>query len=174
VLGGVALTAACSSDAVTAPVAIVQPSLEGLQADAMVPLGMRLESLAQDTTVQAVIGEAGGILRIDNLGFQLIVPRGAVAQPTTFTVTALAGRGLAYEFAPRGVEFNAPLIFRQDRRVTGIAWGEDVSAARFSGTYTMDEDGLRAKVDGRMPARWRGSWIEFGIRRASGYLVSSA
>lgn len=174
VLGGVALTAACSSDSVTAPVAVVQPSLGGLHDEGMVPMGMRLVPLTQDTTVEAVIGEAGGSLRIEALGFLLIVPRGAVTTPTTFTVTALAGRGLAYELAPRGVEFKVPLIVRQDRRVTDIAWGKDVSAARFNGTIALDEAGVRARTDGRMPAQWRGSWIEFGIRRASGYLVSSA
>lgn len=81
--------------------------------------GLRRETpLATDVTEEKVIGPRGGRLEIRAAGFSLDVPAGAVAQPTAFRVTALAGDMLAYEFGPSGAEFPVALHGTQDLRGT--------------------------------------------------------
>lgn len=83
--------------------------------------GVRREhALAKDVTVQAVIGPRGGSLEIPEAGFTLVVPRGAVTSATRFSVTALAGDLLAYEFGPSGSVFPIPLEGTQDMRATNV------------------------------------------------------
>jgi hypothetical protein len=70
--------------------------------------------LVNDITVSAVIGYEGGTVTIPAAGFQLVVPPGAVASRTVFTVTAVSGNLVAYEFGPHGLKFSVPLRARQD------------------------------------------------------------
>ena len=70
--------------------------------------------LAEDIKVSAVIGKEGGSLSIPAAGFYLTIPEGAVQEPTDFTVTALKGKLVAYEFGPHGITFKKALQARQD------------------------------------------------------------
>ena len=70
--------------------------------------------LADDIKVSAVIGKEGGSLSIPAAGFYLTIPEGAVQEPTDFTVTALKGKLVAYEFGPHGITFKKALQARQD------------------------------------------------------------
>ena len=137
-LGLVALTAiafgACAPDGVTtAPAiatgvahatldvavdaALAQPTLGGPMSVTGV---RRAHALESDVTVEQVIGPAGGRLEVREAGFTLDVPAGAVAEPTAFRVTALAGELLAYEFGPSGSTFVVPLRATQDLHATNV------------------------------------------------------
>ena len=73
----------------------------------------RVTPLANSITVNQTIGSAGGTLSIPAAGVTVVVPAGAVAAPTQFTMTARAGIVIAYDFAPHGVTFAKPLVFKQ-------------------------------------------------------------
>ena len=51
-------------------------------------------------------------------GFELVVPRYAVKKSTRFTVTAIKGKLVAYEFGPHGTNFPRSLQAKQDLSVT--------------------------------------------------------
>ena len=137
-LGLVALTAiafgGCAPDGVTTAPAIAPGSARAtLDVDvaataAQAPRGgpitvsgvRRAHALETDVTVEQVIGPRGGRLEVSEAGFTLDVPAGAVAEPTAFRVTALAGELLAYEFGPSGSTFAVPLAATQDLRVTNV------------------------------------------------------
>src|SRR5687768_13525223 len=94
----------------------------------------RQTSLVRDITVSATIGEQGGRLSIPDAGFQLTVPPGAVVEKTTFTVTALKGSLVAYEFGPHGIRFAKSLTARQDLNVT--EWTERQVRPLVAGYFT--------------------------------------
>ena len=139
-LGLVALTAiafgACAPDAVTtapavAPgsahanldvaVEIAGTSTQATRGGPITVAGVRrARALETDLTVEQVIGPRGGRLEVAGAGFTLDVPAGAVAEPTAFRVTALAGELLAYEFGPSGSSFAVPLAATQDLRATNV------------------------------------------------------
>jgi hypothetical protein len=78
----------------------------------IVPL-QRVTPLTTNQQVSATIGIFGGTLTIPNAGLTLVVPPLAVLSPTTITATALAGSSVAYEFAPHGLQFMAPVVATQ-------------------------------------------------------------
>ena len=135
-LGLVALTAiafgACAPDGATTAPAIAPGSshatfdvaVDGAQAQPthVGPMSVtgvrRAHALASDVTVEQLIGAQGGRLEIEEAGFTLDVPAGAVAEPTAFRVTALAGELLAYEFGPSGSTFAVPLQATQSLKAT--------------------------------------------------------
>jgi ZU5 domain-containing protein len=117
--------AGCSADSPTAPKFQSDPSA-GLVTDLLGGLLKknvleRKTALTRDITVSAVIGEKGGTLSIPAAGFTVTVPAGAVNAPTNFTVKALKGTLVAYEFGPHGIKFAKSLSAQQDLKVT--KWG---------------------------------------------------
>lgn len=81
----------------------------------------RTTPLAAPITVSKVIGADGGTLSIPEAGVTVNVPRGALAQNTTITMTARAGSLVAYDFAPHGITFAKPLVFSQQLRGTNAS-----------------------------------------------------
>jgi hypothetical protein len=73
------------------------------------------QPLTADVSASAVVGPGGGWVELPQVGAHLYVPAGAVAAPTTFTITALAGSLVAYEFQPAGSRFTRPLRLVQDQ-----------------------------------------------------------
>jgi len=133
--------------------------------------------LANDISVSAVIGKAGGTISIPDAGLTLVVPPGAVTSNTKFTATALAGRLVAYEFEPHGTKFAVPLQFTQDLRKVSLLGA--LTSSLMDGAYFTDEGKLNqtlgiAAVTELLPAtvdllRLR---VGFPINHFSGYLVS--
>ena len=80
----------------------------------------RTTPLAAPITVSKSIGVDGGTLAIPQAGVTVVVPKGALAQPTTITMTARAGSLLAYDFSPTGTTFYKPLVFNQSLRGTNV------------------------------------------------------
>lgn len=114
--------AGCVADSLTAPKVQdeANPALVGDLLGNLVTKSVlkRQTGLAKDITVSAVIGDQGGTLSIPAAGFTLTVPAGAVKAKTTFTVTAIKGDLVAYEFGPHGTNFPKSLSARQDLVVT--------------------------------------------------------
>lgn len=84
----------------------------------LTPALRRSVPLAADLTARARIGSEGGTLAIPGAGLRVVVPAGAVAAPTDFAVTAIAGSAVAYEFQPHGLRFARPLRVTQELRGT--------------------------------------------------------
>ncbi len=78
----------------------------------------RTTPLAKDITVSTVIDSKGGVITIPAAGFELTIPAKAVKTRTKFTVTAIKGPLVAYEFGPHGIQFDVPLTARQNLAVT--------------------------------------------------------
>src|SRR5687767_1532962 len=97
--------AGCTTDLSTAPKFHGDPST-GLVTDLVKKNVLeRKTPLSEDITVTATIDEKGGSLSIPAAGFHLTVPQGAVKSKTKFTVTAIKGSLVAYEFGPHGIRF---------------------------------------------------------------------
>lgn len=141
--------------------------------DATVSLMKRDVPLAAAITVTQTIGTTGGRIEIPQAGFKIHVPNGALSQPTTITVTALAGAGVAYDFQPHGIVFAKPLVATQSFRVIGA----DVPLVR-GGYFAADSDVdmrlLKGRIKERMPSEMKlsESKVKFNIPHFSGYLLS--
>lgn len=114
--------AGCSADSPTAPKFQSDPSA-GLATDlrsGLLKMNVleRKTALTKDITVSAVIGDKGGRLSIPAAGFTVTIPAGAVKAPTKFSVTAIKGTMVAYEFGPHGIKFANSLIAQQDLNAT--------------------------------------------------------
>lgn len=114
--------AGCAADSPTAPKFQGDPSAALVTdlASSLVKKNVleRKIALTRDITVSAVIGDKGGTLSIPAAGFTITIPAGAVKARTTFTVTAIKGTLVAYEFGPHGIKFARSLSARQDLSVT--------------------------------------------------------
>jgi hypothetical protein len=113
---------ACAADPATAPRVSAEAN-PGLVADLLGGLVSkdvltRKQPLSRDITVSADIDKDGGRLSIPAAGFELIIPKNAVKTPTTFTVTALKGKLVAYEFGPHGIAFGRALQAKQNLSAT--------------------------------------------------------
>jgi hypothetical protein len=124
-----------------------------------------------------VIGAAGGSLALPG-GATLVVPKGAVAANTTFTITRLPGRIVAYDFQPHGKTFAAALTVKQPGAGTNLA---AVSAAALQGAYfadatRLDQANAAAVVDEFAPSTTVAadrSSVSFTVKHFSGYLMST-
>lgn len=121
VIASLGLTA-CAADSVTAPRISNEANqnlVSGLVGGLVKKNALtRKTALSKDITVTAVIGKNGGKLAIPAAGFELTIPKNAVKSNTTFTVTAIKGKLVAYEFGPHGLKFENDLAAKQDLSVT--------------------------------------------------------
>jgi hypothetical protein len=135
--------------------------------------------LATDLSVTGTIGAKGGWLQIPEAGIRINVPANAVAAPVTITMTALAGRPVAYTFAPHGLLFSRAV--RVEVSLTGTAAEgnrslQDVlEAGYFPGQFSVDATTGTVDVTERLPlgldvTRTRAI---FSIRHFSGYILAS-
>jgi hypothetical protein len=134
--------------------------------------------LGSNISATKIIGSGGGTLSLPTAGLTVTVPAGAVSAPTVFTVTALAGRPIAYEFGPHGARFAKPLTLSQDLRVTGLN-EYLISHMHFKGGYFRSSSNLinnllRAIVSELLPATADADnmVVRFDVSHFSGYLVA--
>lgn len=137
----------CAPDSPTAPPRVAADASTGLVGDLTGDLFAknvleRKTALSRDITVSAIIGDEGGTLSIPAAGFTVTIPAGAVTASTKFTVTALKGSLVAYEFGPHGITFPRSLSARQDLRVT--KWSE-LSLRPLVAGYFADRSALDLK-----------------------------
>jgi len=169
--------AGCAADTTTGPSVEPGARLSSLGLAGNADVIARTRPLFQDYAAMAVIGRAGGKLELPDAGLTLEVPAGAVAAPTTFTVTALGGDMVAYEFGPHGTHFALPL--RVTQRTTGLDVAGLSSGTLLAGYFPdrtrLDAFRRRAELDELLPATLdlSAGTITFQVRHFSGYLVSS-
>ncbi|MEO7454878.1 MAG: hypothetical protein ABIY52_01355 [Gemmatimonadaceae bacterium] len=141
----------------------------------------RLEPLAQSYSVSAVIGPRGGSLTIPEAGGTVVFPAGALATPTTITMTTRRGRDIAYDFAPH-LQFPVPVLVQQDLHGT-FAETHPSMLARLGGAYFEDDLDASFVDQGKRLARVkevragsvdrRRMLLVFSVNHFSGYLASS-
>jgi hypothetical protein len=172
-------------DTSTTPVAdseltpVSDPNFVPIGAPAKVIVMNRQGGLAADLTVSAVIGPKGGELRLKDAGLRLTIPRGAVSEPTTFSVTAVAGSVVAYEFEPHGTSFPVPLITQQTIFNSGPD-SADPNTYNFQAGHFLSRDDLDGTaelgvVNETLPTRidkGKGK-VTFSVTHFSGYLLAS-
>ena len=183
VFGAIFVGAACGKDAV----APVQPTPEAnaglisgvtglvgklLQVDVL----QRKTSAPSGIVARKVIGKAGGIIEIPQTGFRFVVPPNALDANVEITVSAVAGKAVAYEFAPHGLKFKTPAVFQQNLSYTNALLGLNLG---LKGAYFKDVQQINVKsgtalIDELIKALSIGGWITFPVDHFSGYLVSCA
>lgn len=143
----IALLSACGMDSTETTAPLQAPTAEHSLLDGLTrvrPLN-RTVALDQEIEVSATIGAAGGRLSIPETGFELTVPAGAVLRDTRFTVRALAGTAVAYEFEPHGTTFRRPLLANQSLYGTKPALGL-LQGAYFPDRSLLNPSGTSALV----------------------------
>jgi len=154
------------------------PLVDNLLGTDTVVVLQRITPLPSNITVTKVIGSGGGTISVPGAGLTVSVPSGAVPYPTTFTVTALAGRPVAYEFGPHGTQFAKPLTMTQDLRVSYLTPEAlqylHFHAGYFSSTTNLIDSLLRAVVSELLPATTDADSmvVRFNVSHFSGYLVA--
>ena len=142
----------------------------------------RISPLRSDIVDTAVIGPAGGDIRIGAAGVSVHFPRGAVAVPTSIVMTAHAGWDVAYDFEPHGIQFAQPVTITQNLRGTLAVWAPSLlpslEGAYFdnsTGNVFLDPTHLVATVKEHLGGSCdrRSMVLTFQIHHFSGYLVSS-
>jgi hypothetical protein len=150
-LAPVAPTTPAPTAPVIAPDSASQSLLGGLfghtQPGTTVNVLQRTTPLSAPITVSARIGILGGILAIPQTGLTVVVPPLAVFSTTTFSVTALAGSAVAYQFSPHGIHFLTPLIVTQSLANTqGSGLLDALQLGYFQSTDDITNGGLLANV----------------------------
>ena len=174
-----AALAACGTDG-TAPSATVRtggpPLLLG-SLPIFVDVLQRNAPLPRTYTSAATIGSAGGTIAIPEAGFRIDFPAGAVNAPVQITVKALAGRNVAYDFAPHGLRFARTPTITQELQGTA-AYGSTAIRAGLEGAYAPDLLGLLGsllRITETRPTTvqvdtWQMRWT---VEHFSGYVASS-
>jgi len=136
--------------------------------------------LEQNLNTTATIGPLGGTLRLPATGLTVLVPPGAVLRNTTFGVTALAGRVVAYDFQPSGTRFLVPLVVTQSSAPIDMAPPllglKLMRPAYFKSATDIDQQAGTATVSELLPQitiDLLGN-INYVVPHFSGYIVSWA
>lgn len=194
VLGAALLVTGCGDSLPTAPapatpsrdlLSSVLGTLTGSTSDVVnLPAVERITALPSDISVTKTIGASGGNIAVPAAGLTVRFPSGAVAQPTVITVTAYAGKYVAYGFAPHGITFASPVSVTQSLQGTNarytllqspvvggyLANGQSDIAA--NGVATITElrpvQLLFSIIDGLL-----GLDARFTINHFSGYILAS-
>jgi hypothetical protein len=159
------------------PILSTIPILGKLLVPDTVVVLQRAQALRYDITQSKLIGSGGGQISIPAAGITVVVPAGAVDYMTPITVTALAGRGIAYEFGPQGTTFKKPLTIKQDLSVTSVD-PRLLSKLKFSGGYFKSRGDLLGGLLGIVyellsaSTNASGTSVQFNVNHFSGYLIA--
>jgi hypothetical protein len=171
----------CSSDEAgpSAPAMHTAPRLTTGELTQTAAVLTRLKPLAKDLAVSKVIDQKGGTLDLPGTGLKVIVPANAIAGKTTFTVTAYAGRLVAYDFQPHGTQFAVPLRVEQGMKGTNADHNPEVqealAAGYFADSSSLDEENDAAVVEEVLPVETTitKDKIKFSVEHFSGYLIAT-
>jgi hypothetical protein len=186
-LGGAALilgvVLACSSDRSTGPQQQPAVSMKKMKLPKKlgqlipdtVTVAVRLFPLTKDATVTKVIGAAGGTISVPEAGVKLVVPAGAVSSDVNFSVTALRGPLIAYEFGPHGTTFNVPVRVEQQTSGLFILGAGDMTAGYWTDRADLENEDTIGDLTEENPVTQdaSGSVLRFNVNHFSGYLVAS-
>ena len=134
--------------------------------------------LADPVTVSAVIGAEGGTIEMPETGLTVIVPKGAVREDLTFTITTVPGDMLAYEFGPHGTEFRKPLRITQRLDLTvweALGRPGRMEAGYFEGADDLDAEKGEVRVKAFLPVIVDPELqtARFKVKHFSGYMLST-
>ena len=139
----------------------------------------RDQPLATAQSASAVIGPFGGRLSLPDAGLSVLVPPFALSAPTRITVTAVAGRQVAYEFEPHGIRFLVPLQVTQSLTGTSAMSGgllpKPLIAGYFANLSDLDPlagTGLVSEILGTSVSLLTRT-VTFPVWHFSGYLVAT-
>jgi hypothetical protein len=138
--------------------------------------GLLWSKPVKEDTASKVIGPKGGSLSVGNL--KLVVPKGAVTTNTTFSVTRIGGRIVAYEFQPHGTTFQVPVQLEfetKDIDWSSLSGATHVAGAHFLDASTLDQATGTAVVDEFVPTivAVDKSKVTMTVPHFSGYMVST-
>lgn len=194
VVGAIATIAAACSDR-SSPTEASRPAEPGVVSAAMASAAaslpnsfiaqglLREQPLAHAVSATKVISNGGGTVDVPGTDFQLKIPKGAfVAKSMTFTVTALAGAAVAYDFEPHGAVFLAPLTFVQHLSHTNLkgvklppGFVSEITGAYFPSASMVDPVTGLAIVTELFSAdiTLHGNDLSFPISHFSGYMIAT-
>ena len=171
-----ALATACSDLVQPVPTSPAAGGQQSALTSLLIAPVQRSQALTEDVTWSFDVGPGGATSTNAAAGLAISVPMGAVSQPVTITVTALAANAVAYRFEPHGLQFNRSVYLTQDLRHTtlGILTGLTLSGAYFT-TDTLElSNGLAAVTE--IISAWTNPFSRtatFPIRHFSGYILAS-
>ena len=183
----VAVTAVACSEGNSTPLGPREPSAPSLTASSTSPSVTKVHvravlwkrPLRQAASATALIGPEGGVLELWQTGLRVVVPAGAVSQPTQFGVTAKPGRMVAYDFSPHGTTFARPLRLEQDQsqieRPAGAPGHSPVlQLGYFLGDADLDQSNGAANVTelNDQISDFPAVGFTFPVYHFSGYIVS--
>jgi hypothetical protein len=148
--------------------------LGGLLGTTTVTPLQRIAPLATSQTASATIGILGGVISLPGAGLTIVVPPLAVSKETNFTVTALAGSAVSYEFAPSGIRFTTPLVATQSLKGTQAQSGGLVNPLSLSVGYFPDANRITSVTELlNVNVNLLSQTSVFSIWHFSGYIFAS-
>lgn len=126
----------------------------------------RVRRLREDISKTAVIGPAGGRIRIRKAGLSVTIPEGALSEDVEITLTAPAGRKVLMEFQPHGLQFNADVKIK-------VAVADVEEAADAFAIYYDGDPQVGATVLEFLRISRDGDALVFGTDHFSGYALAS-
>lgn len=158
------------------------PIVGSLLSQDTVTVLQRVQSLPTGVTTTQIVGAGGGVIRLPAAGLTVSIPAGALSLPTPITVSAVSGRGVAYEFGPHGLQFAKPVTLIQDLSGTTVGSPAALQHVTLQGGYYKSSTDLlsgllgvlRAIVSELLPATTSASdlTVRFDVNHFSGYLVA--
>jgi hypothetical protein len=176
VLAGVSLGCTEQVGPVAPPRAATVPASASAPTLVRVPVVPRAATLAAPVSATQVIDAGGGTIVLAALGLRVVVPAGALGEPTAITVTAPAGADAAYLFEPHGLHFAQPVILSQELRALGAAAS---GGATLYGAYFPDATDLLGGGEALAAETYpvtvdtKSRSLRFAVWHFSGYMVSS-
>ena len=180
-LAAAAFTLAACGDDPMAPATDAAPRLGVLKGSALVKVLERTPHLKETESASLTISaKEGGTLSLPNSGLVVSVPAGAIRSGTlTITVTATAGKSVAYDFQPHGTVFLKALTVSQHLEKT--TWKQLGSLKLYGGYYPeiLNDAAGTAVITEAFPVRITtdskktSTFANFDIKHFSGYIVST-
>ena len=181
-----ALLVACGGDHAipVSPLVLEAPASVGVVRDTAgtsVRPVQREAALAADASWSFDAGPDGAVGRDVVTGLTVVIPKGAVSQPTRITVTALRGSSIAYRFEPHGLQFAAPVVLTQS--LQGLKLQRNaLGLPSIIGGYFSEDSLMLDPATGTVRVRellpvWmdaNGRNIRLNVQHFSGYTVASA
>lgn len=133
---------------------------------------LRTTALAQPITVYKTIGLLGGTISVPGAGLTVVVPALAVTSNTQFSVTALAGSAVAYDFSPHRT-FNVPLVMTQDLNNTQAQTGLVNPFDMFVGYFPNTNDITSVTELLNLGVNLQNLTATFTVTHFSGYIIAT-
>jgi len=146
-----------------------------LQTESLVALA-RAVPLRAPAAATVVITSDGGELALPAAGLRVVFPAGAVSAPVAITVrTASSGR-VAYDFAPHGMRFAAPVRVEQSvaREAAAGRLPPDLVASYVAAGFTDSRDGVHTADEvSAVEVSADAGIAAFAVSHFSGYQLAS-